>query len=81
MWAERLIAEAIERGELDPHEGLGDPILDLDDDPNWWVKKWVEREKLSASPDARGSRGGKDRGTLVIGSEQRVPEPVTRYKL
>jgi hypothetical protein len=47
MWAERLITEAIERGELDPHEGSGDPILDLDDDPNWWVKKWVEREKLS----------------------------------
>ena len=46
MWAERMISEAVERGELEPHEGLGDPILDLDDDPNWWVKQWVERERL-----------------------------------
>jgi hypothetical protein len=53
MWAERLITEAIERGELDPHEGVGEPIPDLDDDPNWWVKKWVLRENLKGF-SARG---------------------------
>ncbi len=45
---ERLIREAIERGELEPNEGIGESISDLDDtyDPNWWVKSWVERENL-----------------------------------
>ncbi|GMQ86222.1 MAG: hypothetical protein BMS9Abin07_1795 [Acidimicrobiia bacterium] len=47
-WIERLIREAIERKELEPQEGIGDPIPDLDDtyDPNWWAKRWVERERL-----------------------------------
>lgn len=45
-WSERKISEAIERGELDPHEGVGEPIPDLDNDPNWWVKKWIKRERL-----------------------------------
>ena len=46
MWVERLITEAIERGELDPQKGVGEPIQDLDDDPDWWVKKRVKRENL-----------------------------------
>ena len=45
-WTERLIREAIERGELEPNEGFGEPIEDLDNDPNWWVKKFVKRERL-----------------------------------
>ena len=46
-WSEQLIGEAIERGELEPHEGVGEPIPNLDNDPNWWVKKWIERERLA----------------------------------
>lgn len=51
-WIERIISEAIERGELEPREGVGEPIPDLDDtyDPGWWVKDWVERERLRDEP-------------------------------
>jgi hypothetical protein len=47
-WIERVIREAIERGELEPHEGIGKPIADLDRpyDPDWWIRRWMEREKL-----------------------------------
>lgn len=47
-WIDRMITEAIEAGDLEPHEGVGERIPDLDRayDPNWWVKDWVEREKL-----------------------------------
>ena len=45
-WSEQLITEAIARGELEPHEGVGEPIPNLDNDPNWWVKKFVKRERL-----------------------------------
>ncbi len=47
-WIDRLIREAIERGELEPTQGVGEPISNLDQthDPNWWVKEWVERENL-----------------------------------
>ncbi len=50
---ERIIREAIERGELEPGEGVGEPIPDLDNDPDWWVKRWVQREGLK---DARRVR-------------------------
>ncbi len=48
-YAERLISEALARGELVPEEGLGEPLGDLDDDPDWWVKAFLTREGL---PDA-----------------------------
>lgn len=57
-WIDRLIREATERGELEPHEGVGEPIPDLDKtyDPNWWVKDWVEREKLNEYERGRAPR-------------------------
>ncbi len=45
-FVERRIREAIERGELEPQEGVGEPIPNLDRDPDWWVKRWIERENL-----------------------------------
>lgn len=49
-WVERQIREATERGEFDNLPGAGKP-LDLSDvdDPDWWVKRFVEREGLDAS--------------------------------
>jgi hypothetical protein len=46
---ERRIREAIDRGEFDDLPGAGEPLPDLglDDDPGWWVRRWVEREHLS----------------------------------
>ena len=47
--ADRRIREAMERGEFDDLPGAGEPIPDLEDsyDPDWWAKKWVQRQGLS----------------------------------
>jgi hypothetical protein len=47
-WVERQIREAIERGEFDNLPGAGRPIPGLNgrEDENWWVKGFLEREKL-----------------------------------
>lgn len=44
---ERIIREAIERGEFDGLSGAGRP-LDLSDldDPDWWVKRYAKREGI-----------------------------------
>lgn len=46
--AERAIREAQERGDFDNLPGAGKPLRDLGDlnDPDWWIKGFVEREKL-----------------------------------
>jgi hypothetical protein len=47
-WVERQIREAMERGEFDSLPGAGQPIPGLtgQDEENWWVKRFLEREKL-----------------------------------
>jgi len=47
---ERRIEAAIERGEFDDLPGAGKPLESLDRpyDPNWWVRRWIERERESA---------------------------------
>jgi hypothetical protein len=47
-WVDRQIREAIERGEFTNLPGEGKPIRGLNgrDDENWWVKAYLERERL-----------------------------------
>lgn len=46
-WVEKQIREAQERGDFDNLPGAGRPLEGLDDpDPDWWVKKMMEREGL-----------------------------------
>jgi hypothetical protein len=47
-WVERQIREATERGEFDNLPGAGRPIPGLNgrDDEDWWVKGFLEREKI-----------------------------------
>ena len=47
-WVERQIREAMERGEFDNLPGAGQPIPGLtgQDEENWWVKRFLEREKI-----------------------------------
>jgi Domain of unknown function (DUF1992) len=48
-WAERQIREAIERGEFDNLPGAGKPLPGLNgrDEEDWWVKGFLERERIS----------------------------------
>jgi hypothetical protein len=53
-WVEEMIQEAQRAGEFDQLEGAGRPIpgVEAPYDPDWWVKKLLEREKLSFLPPA-----------------------------
>jgi hypothetical protein len=53
-WRDELIRLAREEGAFDNLPGAGKPLADLGDsyDPDWWVKKLVQREKLSMLPPA-----------------------------
>jgi Domain of unknown function (DUF1992) len=52
---ERQIEDAMGRGEFDRLSGMGRPIpgIDGDDQPDWWARKKIERERaLQAALDA-----------------------------
>lgn len=49
-WVDRQIREAQERGDFDNLPGTGKPLPSLDrDDPDWWVRRMIEREQLDLS--------------------------------
>lgn len=52
LYAEKQVEQAIRRGEFDDLPGAGKPIegLDAAHDPDWWVKKLVEREQIAVLP-------------------------------
>ncbi len=51
---DRQIREAAERGEFDDLPGSGKPIMDLASvyDPDWWVKRFFERESARDAADS-----------------------------
>jgi hypothetical protein len=51
-WVDLQVRQAMERGDFDDLPGTGKPISDLGEthDPDWWLKKLVEREKLAILP-------------------------------
>jgi uncharacterized small protein (DUF1192 family) len=53
-WREELIRLAHEEGAFDNLAGAGKPLADLSEsyDPDWWVKKLVQRERVSLLPPA-----------------------------
>jgi Domain of unknown function (DUF1992) len=53
-WVDLQVRQAMERGEFDDLPGRGKPIEDLgvEHDPDWWVKKLVERENIALLPPA-----------------------------
>lgn len=53
-WVDLQIRQAIERGEFDDLPGAGKPIegLGAEHDPEWWVKRLVERERVVVLPPA-----------------------------
>ena len=57
-WVELQLQRAMERGEFDDLPGAGKPLegLDREHDPDWWLKKLVEREKIAVLPPALALR-------------------------
>ncbi len=57
-WVDAQVRQAMERGEFDDLPGYGKPIEDLgvEHDPDWWVKKLVERENIALLPPALALR-------------------------
>jgi DnaJ-like protein len=57
-WVERLIREAMERGDFDNLPGQGKPIPGLDgpDDEMWWIRDKLRREQVSHLPPALALR-------------------------
>lgn len=53
-WVDLQVRQAMERGEFDDLPGAGKPIPDLGSshDPDWWVKRLVERERITVLPPA-----------------------------
>src|SRR5580765_957683 len=62
-WIEEQIQDAQRDGQFDRLEGKGRPIPGIQEpyDPLWWVKKLLEREKLSMLPPALEVRAKADR--------------------
>jgi len=57
-WVEQQLRVAMERGDFDDLPGAGKPIEDLgvEHDPDWWIKKLVERENIAILPPALALR-------------------------
>ncbi|WP_028643966.1 J-domain-containing protein [Nocardioides sp. URHA0020] len=51
-WVDLQVRQAMERGEFDNLPGAGKPIEGLggEHDPDWWLKKLVERERIAVLP-------------------------------
>lgn len=78
-WVELEIQRAIRRGDFDDLPGAGKPLPDRgdDNDPEWWLKRLVEREQLNLLPPALALRteDARLRETLdSLGSERQVRE-------
>jgi hypothetical protein len=50
LWLDQQVRRAIERGDFDNLPGAGKPLPGLDGthDPDWWVKRLIAREQISA---------------------------------
>ena len=51
-FVDRVIREAMERGDFDDLPGKGEPIPGAGtvDTEGWWVRRWVERHRQEDQP-------------------------------
>ncbi|WP_121254411.1 DUF1992 domain-containing protein [Nocardioides ferulae] len=51
-WVDLQVRRAMERGDFDDLPGQGRPIegLEAEHDPDWWLKRLIERERLVVLP-------------------------------
>ncbi|KAA1421626.1 DUF1992 domain-containing protein [Nocardioides humilatus] len=76
-WVDLQVQRAIERGDFDDLPGAGKPIEGLGDthDPEWWVKKLIEREQITVLPPSlqlRKEDAELDARLDKLGSEEEV---------
>lgn len=47
-WVDQVVQQAQRRGDFEDLPGAGKPLQQIDShtDPDWWVKGWVQRERL-----------------------------------
>ena len=57
-WVDLQVRQAMERGDFDDLPGAGKPIKDLGEshDPDWWIKKLVQREHVALLPPSLALR-------------------------
>lgn len=57
-WVDQQIRVAMERGDFDDLPGAGKPLGDLGSqhDPDWWLKRLVERERIAVLPPSLALR-------------------------
>jgi hypothetical protein len=57
-YVDRLIREAMERGEFDELPGAGKPIpgAGRPDDRWWWFRSWVKRNRIDPGSPLRGGQ-------------------------
>lgn len=80
LWVELQLKRAIERGAFDNLPGTGKPLPRLDDDPDWWLKRLIEREKITGVlPEALQLR--KDDAELEALLDAETSERVVRDHL
>ena len=48
-WVDLQVRQALARGDFDDLPGLGQPLPDLgaEHDPDWWLKRLIEREQVT----------------------------------
>ena len=49
VWVDMQVQQAMRRGDFDNLPGAGKPIPDIDrpHDPDWWLKRLIERERIT----------------------------------
>jgi Domain of unknown function (DUF1992) len=76
-WVDLQVQRAIERGDFDDLPGAGKPLPPLDDDPDWWLKRLIERERITGVlPEALQLR--KDDAELDAVLDRQASEAVVR---
>lgn len=79
QWVELQIERAMRDGEFDDLPGAGKPIPGIDQphDPDWWLKRLIERERLSVLPPALALRT-EDAGMDDVLDRETTPDGVRR---
>ena len=64
--------EATEAGEFDDLPGTGEPIADLDRpyDPEWWARRWMQREAVAEEVRELATRIRREVPRILAGTDE-----------